>query len=155
MSPSPDPLAAALAELDALESAGLSAFGQAAAPAAVEAARIEFLGQKQGRVKAAQERLKTLEPAARRGYGQRFNAVKQALEAAWEAARTRLEGGASQGQGAGTGVGDAGIRAGAIDVTLPGVRPRLGHRHPLTQTADELIELFGRFGFEVARGPEV
>jgi phenylalanyl-tRNA synthetase alpha chain len=151
MSPSLDPLAAALADLDALESDGLAAFGQAAAPAAVEAARIDFLGQKQGRVKAAQERLKTLEPAARRGYGQRFNAVKQALEAAWEAARTRLEGGAVTGTGAATGVGGAG----AFDVTLPGVRPRLGHRHPLTQTADELIELFGRLGFEVARGPEV
>src|ERR671910_129941 len=43
----------------------------------------------------------------------------------------------------------------AIDVTLPGHRPRLGHRHPLSQTADELIDLFGRFGFAVARGPEV
>ena len=40
-------------------------------------------------------------------------------------------------------------------MTLPGHRPRLGHRHPLTQTADELIDLFGRFGFAVARGPEV
>ena len=40
-------------------------------------------------------------------------------------------------------------------MTLPGIRPRLGHRHPLTQTADELIDLFGRFGFAVARGPEV
>jgi phenylalanyl-tRNA synthetase alpha chain len=44
---------------------------------------------------------------------------------------------------------------GRIDVTLPGLRPRLGHRHPLTQTAEELIDLFGRFGFDVARGPEV
>ncbi len=47
------------------------------------------------------------------------------------------------------------MAAGAIDVTLPGNVPRLGHRHPLTQTADELIDLFGRFGFSVARGPEV
>ncbi|MGE5755460.1 MAG: phenylalanine--tRNA ligase subunit alpha, partial [Planctomycetaceae bacterium] len=44
---------------------------------------------------------------------------------------------------------------GGIDVTLPGRRPRLGHRHPLTQTAEELIDLFGRLGFAVARGPEV
>jgi phenylalanyl-tRNA synthetase alpha chain len=27
--------------------------------------------------------------------------------------------------------------------------------HPITQTADELIDIFGRFGFAVARGPEV
>ena len=47
------------------------------------------------------------------------------------------------------------LAADAIDVTLPGTRSRLGHRHPLTQTTDELIDLFGRFGFQVARGPEV
>jgi len=142
MSSSSDPLAAALAELDALESAGLAALLQASAPAAVEAVRIEYLGLKQGRVKTAQERLKTLEPASRRSYGQRFNAVKQALEAAHDQARARVE----RPQAA---------VAGGIDVTLPGTRPRLGHRHPLTQTADELIDLFGRFGFAVARGPEV
>jgi phenylalanyl-tRNA synthetase alpha chain len=144
MSFSSDPLATALAELDALESAGLEALRQAAAPAAIEAVRIEYLGMKQGRLKAAQERLKALEPAARRGYGQRFNAVKQALEAAHEAARARVERPAASP-----------ALAAGFDVTLPGVRPRLGHRHPLTQTADELIDLFGRFGFAIARGPEI
>src|SRR4051812_3422761 len=85
-----DTLALALADLDALEAAGRAAFGQAENAEGVEEARIEFLGQKQGRVKAAQERLKTLEPASKRGYGQRFNAVKQALELAWEAAKVRV-----------------------------------------------------------------
>jgi phenylalanyl-tRNA synthetase alpha chain len=142
MSSTSDPLAAALAELDALESAGLAALTRASAPSEVEAVRIEYLGLKQGRVKTAQERLKTLEPASRRSYGQRFNAVKQALEAAHDQARARVE-------------RPTAAVAGGVDVTLPGTRPRLGHRHPLTQTADELIDLFGRFGFAVARGPEV
>jgi phenylalanyl-tRNA synthetase alpha chain len=137
-----DTLAQALADLDALEAAGQAAFGQAECAEGVEEARIEFLGQKQGRVKAAQERLRTLEPASKRGYGQRFNAVKQALELAWEAAKVRVE-------------RPAALRDSGIDLTLPGHRPRLGHRHPLTQTTDELIDLFGRFGFAVARGPEV
>jgi phenylalanyl-tRNA synthetase alpha chain len=139
---SPDPLATALADLDKLEASGLAAFRQAETAEAVEGFRIEFLGQKQGRVKAAQERLKGLEPPAKRPYGQRFNTVKQALEAAWDAARARAE------------RPDRAPSRG-IDVTLPGHRPKLGHRHPLTQTADELIDLFGRFGFSVARGPEV
>ena len=130
------------AALDLLEAAGLAAFREAAGPAAIEAARVEFLGQKQGRVKAAQERLKALEPAAKRPYGQRFNAVKQALEAAWDAAKARADRPAAV--------------SGGLDVTLPGhPRPRLGHKHPLTQTAEELIDLFGRFGFGVVRGPEV
>ena len=63
--------------------------------------------------------------------------MKQALEAAHDEARARVE-------------RPAAAVAGGFDVTLPGKRPRLGHRHPLTQTADELIDLFGRFGFAVA-----
>jgi len=136
-----DPLEIALRELESLELFGTAALVAASSPEALEAARIEYLGQKQGKVKAAQERLRTLDPAGKRVYGQRFNGVKQSLEAALSAARLRLE--------------RRSVAAGAIDVTLPGAVPRLGHRHPLTQTADELIDLFGRFGFSVARGPEV
>ena len=136
-----DPLEIALRELESLEQLGIAALVAASSPEALETARIEYLGQKQGKLKAAQERLRTLDPAGKRVYGQRFNGVKQSLEAALSAARLRLE--------------RRSVAAGAIDVTLPGAIPRLGHRHPLTQTADELIDLFGRFGFSVARGPEV
>ncbi|HEX8200397.1 MAG TPA: phenylalanine--tRNA ligase subunit alpha, partial [Isosphaeraceae bacterium] len=107
---------------------------------------------KQGRIKAAQERLKTLDAGAKRAYGQRFNAVKAALEEAWEEAKARSQGSTRGGSSRASGWD---VEAPAFDVTLPGRRPRLGHRHPLTQTADELIDLFGRFGFAVARGPEV
>ncbi len=137
-----DSAAEALAALDELEKAGVSAFAEAANSAAIEAARVEFLGMKQGRLKTAQERLKSLDAAAKRVYGQRFNAVKTALEAA-------LEGAKSRGSQIASAVSDG------FDVTLPGHLPKLGHRHPLTQTADELIDIFGRFGFAVARGPEV
>jgi phenylalanyl-tRNA synthetase alpha chain len=137
----PERLDSALVDLDTLQVEGVAMFRDAASTDAVEAARIEFLGQKSGRLKSAQERLKTLEPAAKKPYGQRFNGVKQALESAFEAAKARVDRPASS--------------IDAIDVTLPGTLPRLGHRHPLTQTTDELIDLFGRFGFAVARGPEV
>src|SRR5262249_43398435 len=103
--------------------------------------RVEYLGQKQGQLKAAQERLKSLAPADRREYGQKFNAVKAILEAAWQEAKTRVQ--------KRTAAPDQ------IDVTLPRIRPYLGHTHPLPQTADELVDIFGRFGFQVARGPEV
>jgi len=138
---STESLEPALLDLDQLEADAARAFESAATPDAVEAARVEYLGQKQGRLKSAQERLRTLEPSVKRAYGQRFNGVKRALEAAFEAARARVE--------------RRGAVAEGIDVTLPGVAPRLGHRHPLSQTADELIDIFARFGFAVARGPEV
>ena len=137
-----DTLTAALSDLAALETAGLSAFRGAETPEAVESARIEFLGQKQGKVKSAQERMKAIPPTDKKAYGQRFNACKQALEGAWGSAKTRVERPKSA-------VSDA------LDLTLPGTCPRFGHKHPLTQTADELIDIFGRFGFAVARGPEI
>ena len=131
-----------IGDLDALEAAGLAAFRDASDPATLMTIRIEYLGQKQGKIKAAQERLKTIPGDSKRLYGQRFNAVKSTLEAAFEAAKARVERPTSV--------------VGGIDVTLPGTPlPRLGRRHPLTQTAEELIDLFGRFGFSVARGPEV
>jgi phenylalanyl-tRNA synthetase alpha chain len=136
-----DPLETALRELEDLCRLATAALAAASSSEALEAARIEYLGQKQGKLKSAQERLRTLDQAGKRVYGQRFNGVKQALEDALSASRLRLDRRA--------------VAAGAIDVTLPGVAARLGHRHPLTQTADELIDLFGRFGFSVARGPEV
>lgn len=42
-----------------------------------------------------------------------------------------------------------------IDLTLPGIKPDLGKTHVITQTINELLEIFGRMGFDVAYGPEV
>jgi phenylalanyl-tRNA synthetase alpha chain len=143
-SPAPE-FAVAIAELDALQALGLKAFQDAGDPLAVEAARVEFLGQKSGKLRAAQERSKAgfrvWSGEEKKGFGQRFNALKSALDAAFAEAKSRTERPAAV--------------AGGLDVTLPGLRRKFGHRHPLTQTADELIDLFGRFGFSVARGPEV
>lgn len=132
----------ALDVLRRLEIEGRAAFEAADTPDAVEAARVDFLGMKSGRLKSAQARLKELNPAGKRIYGQAFNGTKTALEQAHEAARLRV---ASHRSSA----------ASRLDVTLPGAAPRLGHRHPLTQTIEELIDLFARFGFTVATGPEV
>ncbi|MHC4270980.1 MAG: phenylalanine--tRNA ligase subunit alpha [Planctomycetota bacterium] len=42
-----------------------------------------------------------------------------------------------------------------IDITLPGIPPIIGKSHIITQTIDELLDIFGRMGFSVAYGPEV
>jgi phenylalanyl-tRNA synthetase alpha chain len=43
----------------------------------------------------------------------------------------------------------------AIDVTLPGRRPRLGRRHLLSQTLAEVQRIFLGMGFEIVEGPDV
>ena len=42
-----------------------------------------------------------------------------------------------------------------IDVTLPGKRRYLGHKHPITIVLDEIKEIFLGMGFNIAEGPEV
>jgi phenylalanyl-tRNA synthetase alpha chain len=47
------------------------------------------------------------------------------------------------------------LSAEKLDVTLPGRRPRLGRRHPITQVIDEVCGIFMNLGFQIAEGPEV
>lgn len=136
-------LAVFLTELDELLAAGQRALAEATDAAALEAARVEFLGAKSGRLRAIQRQLGAVPPADKPAAGKRFNELKQALEAALTAARERIEN----------------QRAATVDTTfdatLPGASRRLGRLHPITQTIQELQEIMGRLGFSVADGPEV
>jgi len=42
-----------------------------------------------------------------------------------------------------------------IDVTVPGKKPTVGHRHLVSKFMDELESIFAKMGFSVAEGPEV
>src|SRR5262245_13054737 len=140
-----------VAELDQLAAAGQSTFAQAPDAAAVEAARVEFLGAKSGRLKAAQKGLGAVPGPDKPAAGKRFNEVKTLLEGALATAQGRLAG------------ATAAESSEPFDPTLPGGRQYqaaryplvLGHLHPLTQTIEELKDIMGRLGFTVADGPEV
>jgi phenylalanyl-tRNA synthetase alpha chain len=129
-------------ELDALLAEATAAFGAAGDDAAVEAARVEFLGAKSGRLKAVQKGLGQVGKADRPAAGKRFNEVKQAVESAF--AESTLKEWAK-----------VEVTGPPFDPTVPGARLRLGRAHPITRTIDELKEIMGRLGFSAADGPEV
>jgi phenylalanyl-tRNA synthetase alpha chain len=137
-------LADFLAELDHLISDATAAFGAAGDAAALEAARVQFLGAKSGRLKAVQKGLGTVDKADKPAAGKRFNEVKQAIDSAHAAAVERM-----------TAVAGPTAEARRFDPTVPGVPRRLGHLHPITQTIAELKEIMGRLGFSAVDGPEV
>ena len=137
------PLDTFRAELERLRADAEAALGAAADAAAVEAARIEFLGAKSGRLKAIQKSLGGLDVADKPAGGKQFNETKNAITACLEAAQQRLAGAAS------------GAAVDAIDVTLPATPIRLGHLHPITTTIRRVQEIMGRLGFESVDGPEV
>ena len=109
---------------------------------ALEAWRIKYLGGK-GALKAVMQRLKKVPKNQKAATGKAANELKNTLQAAYDQAVADL--------------GDARPRAAgpAIDVTLPGDKPTIGHVHVITQTINEICDIFGRMGFEVATGPEV
>jgi phenylalanyl-tRNA synthetase alpha chain len=158
----PSELNSALTQLDALLREGTDAFTHAATPDEVEHARVTFLGQKHGRIEEFETYFKSLPKERKKDFGKRFNDVKQALKQAHESAKVRVSQQATS-TAPGTEPATSGARppvtgastAAGFDFSLPGVRPKLGCKHPLTQTAEELIDIFGRFGFTLATGPEV
>jgi len=42
-----------------------------------------------------------------------------------------------------------------LDITLPGNKPVIGHKHPLTLITQEIKEIFLGLGFETVTGPEI
>ncbi len=130
-----------IAALDEYEKAATAAIVAADSPETLEAARVEFLGKKKGRLRDLQALLKQATPEQRPIVGKRFNEIKKALTQSLAERKAELQ----QPQTA----------VQALDVTLPGRPWSLGRRHPLTQTLDTFRDLMGRFGFTVVDGREI
>ncbi|MBX3352223.1 MAG: phenylalanine--tRNA ligase subunit alpha [Phycisphaeraceae bacterium] len=130
-----------LETLNTIEREGLASLASAHDAEALEKWRIEFLGTK-GRVKLAAGGLKDVPPGEKPAVGKRLNEVTKALQEAFDAKKG--------------GVGEAKKPSGPLlDLTEPGVAPGVGRRHILTRTIEDLCDVFGRMGFEVAEGFEL
>ena len=124
-----------------IAAAGTAALDAADTPEALEQARIEFLGDKRGRLLELQRALGTLAPEQRRDAGREFNAVKTRLTEALERRRATI--GAATKQG-----------ARVMDRSLPARRTWQGARHPVTLVIEEIQAIFRELGFTVLLGPE-
>jgi phenylalanyl-tRNA synthetase alpha chain len=109
--------------------------------AALEQFRIKYLGRK-GQVTQMLSQIGKFPPEQKPKAGQLANKIKKNVGGAFEEKRKTL---LSQQE----------KPKELIDVTLPGVPVRIGKKHVITQTLNELLEIFGRMGFGVAYGPEV
>src|ERR1700761_4043815 len=106
-----------------------------------EAFRLAWMGRKHGRLKLISDAwLKAAPPEAKRLIGQRFNALKEQVEATVAAAES--------------GNRPAPV-ASTLDITLPGISQPIGAEHPLIKTMDEIVQVFARMGYSVETGPEV
>jgi phenylalanyl-tRNA synthetase alpha chain len=132
-----------LAALDELVEDATRSLASVDSTETLEALRVRFVGAKNGALKTVQKLLASVDVPDKPAAGKRFNEVRDTIQAALEAAAAGL---GSQG-GKPTGP--------KLDPTLPGLRPRLGQLHPITQTIEHLKEIMGRLGFSVTEGPEI
>lgn len=132
-------------QLNELEAEAIGAIDACGDGAAIESWRVSYLGSK-GKLKALMPLMKDVPKEQKGAAGKRLNEVKRALEAAL----------ASKKDGLGAD-GSGGSAGPMLDVTEPGLvsSSRVGRRHIISRVIDELTEVFGRMGFEVAEGPEL
>jgi len=133
-----------VSDLTALTGRALAEVAACGDLAALEDARVRWLGKK-GTLTEQLKSLGALRAAERPAAGARINQAKQDLQAALEARRAQLQRAAIERELAG----------GRIDVTLPGRGEGPGGLHPVTRARLRIETLFRRAGFEVAAGPEI
>ncbi len=129
-----------LDKLDKLESEAISEIKNVQNDESLETWRIAFLGSK-GKLRSVMPMLKDVPKEEKPAVGKRLNEVKVALETAFDACKHSLAGQIQEQL--------------PMDVTEPGNAARLGRRHIITKTIDEISEVFKRMGFSIAFGPEV
>ncbi|QDT66255.1 phenylalanine--tRNA ligase subunit alpha [Calycomorphotria hydatis] len=129
------------ASFETYESEALAAIAAADTADALEAARIEFLGQKKGRLRDLQKLLGKVPKEDKPKVGQQFNAVKTRVQEAHNKRQDELAKPETSKED--------------FDVSLPGTRRPIGTIHPLTQTIEEFKLIMTRLGFSVVEGPEL
>ena len=131
-------------QLSKIRAEALSAMENAQSAAELDGLRVQYLGKK-GELTAVLKMMGKLSPEERPAMGQLANEVRAALESAIEEQGKRLEAKALEAR----------LEAEAVDVTIPGKAPKLGHKHPMYLALDELKDIFIGMGFTVLDGPEV
>ncbi|HWK11934.1 MAG TPA: phenylalanine--tRNA ligase subunit alpha [Vicinamibacterales bacterium] len=112
----------------------------AAGEAELRAIRDKYLSRRNGLIPAFLKTVASAPADVRPALGQAANELKKRVETTIDgrlAASTRK------------------AHADAIDVTLPGREPLLGHRHPLTLLREQIETFFQRIGFLIVEGPEL
>jgi len=131
-------------KLEKLRTAALAELDTSDAIRSLEELRVKFLGKK-GEITAILKQMGGLSAEERPVIGALANKVREDLENAIAARSAAIEAASLAAQ----------LKRERIDVTVPGTRAALGHRHPMSIVLEEATDIFLSMGFTIAEGPEV
>jgi phenylalanyl-tRNA synthetase alpha chain len=106
--------------------------------------RLSLLGRK-GLFAEYLEGMKSLDKEERKVFGKEINSLKVGAEARLKELEDRFAGEEKKKE----------QERSWIDITMPGKKPAVGRKHPITQTFDEIVRIFSALGFSVAEGPNI
>ncbi|NLD29256.1 MAG: phenylalanine--tRNA ligase subunit alpha [Clostridiales bacterium] len=131
-------------QLEQIRAEAAASIESAASLQELDAVRVKYLGKK-GELTAVLKTMGKLSPEERPIVGQMANEVRELITADLEKRNDLLKAAQQEMK----------LKAETIDVTLPGTKVEIGHKHPLSIVLDEVKEIFLGMGFEVVGGPEV
>ena len=131
-------------DLKALADRAVAEIATGADDAALEAARVRYLGRKDGELTQATRQIASLPGAEKPAFGAAVNEAKARIESALTSRGAALHGASI----------DESLRE-RVDVTLPPRPARIGRLHPVNATIREVSRIFGTMGFETVEGPEI
>jgi len=106
--------------------------------------RVKFLGKK-GELTSILKSMKDVPKEDRPVVGQMVNEARTSIEEKLQEKTKEIEKQKRQAQ----------MEKETIDVTLPGKKPKTGHRHPNTIALQEVEDIFIGMGYEIVEGPEI
>ena len=130
--------------MQALREAATRAISEAEDVDKLEELRIKYLGKK-GEMTAILRQMGKLSPEERPVMGQLANQVRGEIEELLEERRRSVSEAMLEKK----------LERESLDVTLPGEKPHLGHKHPMYNVLDQIKDIFIGMGFEILDGPEV
>ena len=107
----------------------------------IEDARVRLLGKK-GEITKLFEEFRTVAPELKKEFGQKLNVLKKEATAKIEELK-------AQAAASGAASSDS------FDATMPGDPIPLGYRHPVSIARQQIVNIFRKFGYDVAEGPEI
>ena len=107
----------------------------------IEDARIAFLGKK-GSVTALFDEFRTMDKEFKKEFGKPLNELKNTVQSKIDELKSTIS-------------ESAAASAPKQDLSMPGDNFELGSRHPVSIVRQEIVDIFRKFGYDVAEGPEI